>query len=131
MKNKNYLQDLNEIQEMARKLRSVNESINFAESYDGEYDMDTDEAPDASIPQEPDEMGQEGSVALRQAPTEEEPSEEDGLREMGDEVDKIREIALRGMVKLCHNIEDPRYDALKKIFSFCDKAKETKDEPAK
>ena len=40
MKNKNYLQDLNEIQEMARKLRSVNESINFAESYDGEYDMD-------------------------------------------------------------------------------------------
>ena len=61
-----------------------------------------------------------------------EPSEEEkGLEEMGSEVDRIREIALRGMVKLCHNTEDPAYDALKKIFQFCDKANEKKEEPAK
>ena len=50
---------------------------------------------------------------------------------MGSEVDRIREIALIGMVKLCHNTEDPAYDALKKIFQFCDKANEKKEEPVK
>jgi hypothetical protein len=56
----------------------------------------------------------------------EEPDPEEGLRELG-EVDQIREIALRGMIKLCKNPEDDRYQALKKIFQFCDKAAENKD----
>ena len=82
------------------------------------------------VPQaEPDEVGKEGSTPLKSAPVEEPSEEEKGLEEMGSEVDRIREIALRGMVKLCHNTEDPAYDALKKIFQFCDKANEKKEEP--
>lgn len=133
---KNYLSDLSEIQEMAKKLRTVNESITFAESYNGEYDdmgMEDDDMNgeesmgaenDMTPSVEPDETG-EGSSALSKIPTEE-PDPEEGLRETG-EVDQIREIALRGMIKLCKNPEDDRYQALKKIFQFCDKAAENKD----
>ena len=60
---------------------------------------------------------------------EEEPDEEQGLRELS-EVDQIREIALSGMIKLCKNPEDERYQALKKIFQFCDNAVESKDKEA-
>lgn len=123
MKKELYRKDLEKIQDMAGKIRTINEGIRFNEEFGDEdsmqYDMPQDDAP-----VEPDEIASgEGNLANMKA---EEPTEEDGLRELG-EVDQIREIALRGMIKLCKTPEDERYQALKKIFQFCDKAAETKD----
>ena len=144
MRKRNLLKEINETLEIFGKASNLNEAVTFAENYNGEYD-DFDETPEDGepskmapqaeedpVPQaEPDEVGKEGSAPLKSAPVEEPSEEEKGLEEMGSEVDRIREIALRGMVKLCHNTEDPAYDALKKIFQFCDKANEKKEEPAK
>lgn len=144
MRKRDLLKEINETLEIFGKASNLNEAVTFAENYDGEYD-DFDETPEDGeasemtpqteeepVPQtEPDEVGKEGSAPLKSAPVEEPSEEEKGLEEMGSEVDRIREIALRGMVKLCHNTEDPAYDALKKIFQFCDKANEKKEEPAK
>ena len=144
MRKRDLLKEINETLEIFGKASNLNEAVTFAENYDGEYD-DFDETPEDGeasemtpqteeepVPQtEPDEVGKEGSAPLKSAPVEEPSEEEKGLEEMGSEVDRIREIALRGMVKLCHNTEDPAYDALKKIFQFCDKANEKKEEPVK
>ena len=144
MRKRNLLKEINETLEIFGKASNLNEAVTFAENYNGEYD-DFDETPEDGEPSEmapqaeedpvpqaePDEDGKEGSAPLKSAPVEEPSEEEKGLEEMGSEVDRIREIALRGMVKLCHNTEDPAYDALKKIFQFCDKANEKKEEPAK
>ena len=144
MRKRNLLKEINETLEIFGKASNLNEAVTFAENYNGEYD-DFDETPEDGEPSEmapqaeedpvpqaePDEIGKEGSAPLKSAPVEEPSEEEKGLEEMGSEVDRIREIALRGMVKLCHNTEDPAYDALKKIFQFCDKANEKKEEPAK
>lgn len=144
MRKRNLLKEINETLEIFGKASNLNEAVTFAENYNGEYD-DFDETPEDGEPSEmasqaeedpvpqaePDEVGKEGSAPLKSAPVEEPSEEEKGLEEMGSEVDRIREIALRGMVKLCHNTEDPAYDALKKIFQFCDKANEKKEEPAK
>ena len=144
MRKRNLLKEINETLEIFGKASNLNEAVTFAENYNGEYD-DFDETPEDGEPSEmapqaeedpvpqaePDEVGKEGSAPLKSAPVAEPSEEEKGLEEMGSEVDRIREIALRGMVKLCHNTEDPAYDALKKIFQFCDKANEKKEEPAK
>lgn len=144
MRKRNLLKEINETLEIFGKASNLNEAVTFAENYNGEYD-DFDETPEDGEPSEmtpqteeepvpqtePDEVGKEGSAPLKSAPVEEPSEEEKGLEEMGSEVDRIREIALRGMVKLCHNTEDPAYDALKKIFQFCDKANEKKEEPVK
>lgn len=144
MKKRDLLKEINETLEIFGKASNLNEAVTFAENYDGEYD-DFDETPEDGEPSEmtpqaeekpvpqaePDDVGKEGSAPLKSAPVEEPSEEEKGLEEMGSEVDRIREIALRGMVKLCHNTEDPAYDALKKIFQFCDKANEKKEESAK
>lgn len=144
MRKRDLLKEINETLEIFGKASNLNEAVNFAENYNGEYD-DFDETPEEEKPSEmvpqaeeepapqaePDEVGKEGSTPLKNAPVEEPSEEEKGLEEMGSEVDRIREIALRGMVKLCHNTEDPAYDALKKIFQFCDKANEKKEEPVK
>ena len=144
MRKRNLLKEINETLEIFGKDSNLNEAVTFAENYNGEYD-DFDETPEDGEPSEmapqaeedpvpqaePDEVGKEGSAPLKSAPVEEPSEEKKGLEEMGSEVDRIREIALRGMVKLCHNTEDPAYDALKKIFQFCDKANEKKEEPAK
>ena len=144
MRKRNLLKEIIETLEIFGTASNLNEAVTFADNYNGEYDdfekthkdgKPSEMAPQAEeypVPQaEPDEVGKEGSAPLKSAPVEEPSEEEKGLEEMGSEVDRIREIALRGMVKLCHNTEDPAYDALKKIFQFCDKANEKKEEPAK
>lgn len=130
MKKEKYLEDLHAIQDMTGKIRTINEAIQFGDDFDenkfqSEMGEETEE-PQEPMPQkpEPDECA-DGQCDLAKMKGEE-PSEEDGLRELG-EVDTIREIALKGMIKLCKNPEDERYQALKKIFQFCDKAAETKD----
>lgn len=135
MKKEQYMNTLNEIQGMIGKVKTIKEAIQFNEdNFDSEFgaddEMDPNEEPVAAGAEEPvgAEGGDEvatGGVNLSKMKAEE-PTEEDGLRELG-EVDTIREIALKGMIKLCKNPEDERYQALKKIFQFCDKAAESKD----
>lgn len=123
MKKERYIEDLKNIQNMTGQIRTINEAIQFGEDYDNEemgYEGGEDIGPDACV---------DGECNLDKIKPEE-PSEEEGLNETG-EVDQIREIALRGMIKLCKNPQDERYQALKKIFQFCDKAAEPKDEEAK
>ena len=117
MKKENYMKDLAAIQNMAGKIRTLNEAIQFGEEYEDE--------PMGDEPMGMEDQCVDGECDLSKMKGKE-PTEEDGLRELG-EVDQIREIALRGMIKLCKNPEDERYQALKKIFQFCDKAAETKD----
>ena len=124
MKNKKeYFDTLNSIQEMVSHVRTLNEAIQFGDEYD---DQGVPSAPEEEMPMSPDGQDYaEGGKALGKVDVEE-PDPEEGLRELG-EVDQIREIALKGMIKLCKNPEDDRYQALKKIFQFCDKAAENKD----
>lgn len=127
MKKDEYMKALNEVQELIGKVKSVNEAIQFNEdNFDNEFGS-TEEEPQvpAEAPAQDQDMAAAGSTDLA-AMKPEERTEEDGLRELG-EVDTIREIALKGMIKLCKNPEDERYQALKKIFQFCDKAAESKD----
>ena len=134
MKKEQYMEALNEIQGMIGKVKTINEAIqfnedNFDNEFGGEETPEPEEEPAVSAePAVGAEGGDEvatGGVNLDKLKPEE-PTEEDGLRELG-EVDTIREIALKGMIKLCKNPEDERYQALKKIFQFCDKAAESKD----
>ena len=111
MRKRDLLKEINETLEIFGKASNLNEAVNFAENYNGEYD-DFDETPEEEKPSEmvpqaeeepvpqaePDEVGKEGSAPLKNAPVEEPSEEEKGLEEMGSEVDRIREIAVRGMV---------------------------------
>ena len=129
-KNAKHYNELEEIQGIVGKIRNINEAINFQEDF--EDGMQPEEAPaeDPAVAA-PEEAPIEGDVEAGKDLSKlqpEEPDEEDGLRELGNEVDMIREIALKGMIKLCKNPEDDRYQALKKIFTFCDKAAEPKKE---
>ena len=128
MKNrKEYEKELKDIQEMASNIRTLKEAISFGEDYDEDYEGMT--PGEEEMPTSPDgkDFAEGGAKLGNMEP--EEPDPEEGLRELG-EVDQIREIALRGMIKLCKNPEDDRYQALKKIFQFCDKAAENKDKDA-
>jgi hypothetical protein len=123
---KEYFDTLNSIQEMVSHVKTLNEAIQFGDDYDDEQMSPMNTPEDGDVPMSPDGNDYaEGGKALGKVETEE-PDPEEGLRELG-EVDQIREIALRGMIKLCKNPEDDRYQALKKIFQFCDKAAENKD----
>lgn len=115
MKKNNHFEILNEIKSLTDKIRSIDEAI----SYEDEYDE-----PEVA-PQGEEMSAEEPEVA---------PEGEEGMDCEGGmcmdaetDVDRIREIALKGMVKLCHEPESEVYQSLKKIFTFCEKAIESKD----
>ena len=117
MAKKNYLNELHSIENMLGKVRSLNEAMAFDSEYD-EMDpemMGQDEAQEMSAE---DEAGNEQAQDMSNMNPEEKGMEE--LDEMG-EIDKIREITLSGMHKLCKEPQNPQYQALKKIFQMCDK----------
>lgn len=120
MKRNKYLNDLNSIQNMFGQIRTINEAIQFGEDFDEDSYVEDDE-DEISEPKDDDECidGNCDLSKIKKA----EPIED----EMDDEVDQIREIALKGMIKLCKTPEDDKYQALKKIFQFCDKAVEPKE----
>jgi hypothetical protein len=79
-----------------------------------------------SIYMEDDEYGPRND-AYESTPPEEEYAEEpqDDASALGsDFVDKIRAITLDGMKQLNNTPEDPRFQALLKIFNICNKAVE-------
>lgn len=105
MAKEKYFKELEEIKKFTKKMNNaLNESLAFEDEYDmPEYEHE----PMASG----DPMG-------------------DPEEDLDNEIDTIREIALKGMVKLCKTPEDSRYQFLKKVFSFCDKASESENEEA-
>lgn len=118
MDKKNYIKDLTEIQNIAKQIRTLNESIAFDDDEMGGYGNEPDE-----------EM--EGNARLSQMRGQEmgmqqENPEDEGMKNLDQmgELDQIREITLKGMIKLCKNPEDPTYQALKKIFQMVDKGVE-------
>lgn len=127
MKNKKeYFKALESIQEMVSNVKTLNEAIRFGDEYDdSEFAGQEDGEQEMPMSPEGNDYAEGGKPLGKIEP--EEPDPEEGLREMGSEVDQIREIALKGMIKLCKTPEDDRYQALKKIFQFCDKAAENKD----
>ena len=119
---RDFTKDFAEIQELTNKIRSLNESISFADSYCTEDDdfmgqkTDFGEKTDDCV---------NGECNLSKVKFDNDKSDEEKAVETkggADAVNQIREIALKGMVALCANPEDPVYQTLKKIFTFCDKA---------
>lgn len=103
MAKEKYFKELEEIKKFTKKM---NNALNESLAFEDEYDMPEYE-------HEP--MASSGPM---------DSPEED----LDNEIDTIREIALKGMVKLCKTPEDSRYQFLKKVFSFCDKASESENE---
>ena len=103
MAKEKYFKELEEIKKFTKKMNNaLSESLAF------EYEYDTPE------------YGHECTGPECPMSTPEE--------DLDNEIDTIREIALKGMVKLCKTPEDNRYQFLKKVFSLCDKASESENE---
>ena len=111
---KNYINELESIQILLDKVRSINESV----LYNEEYDNFDDEMMEPEIEEEmPDEEGVEMGSEMEHVGTEEEGMAQ--LDEMGA-IDQIREITLKGMTKLCKTPEDAQYQAyLRLCFRLC------------
>ena len=125
---RDFTKDFAEIQEFTNKIRSLNESISFADSYCTEDDEFMGQNPDFG--QEMDDCA-DGECNLSKVKFDDDKSDEQKAVETkggANAVNQIREIALKGMVALCANPEDPVYQTLKKIFTFCDKAVTEKSE---
>lgn len=117
MDKKKYFSDLQAIQEMVGKVRTVNEAIQFNE--EGFDDFAGEEETVPAIGPEENEPCTNGECKIEKANP-----EEVGLQELekGGELDKIREITLHGMIALNKTPEDPKFQALLKIFNICNKA---------
>lgn len=70
-----------------------------------------------------DDMGM-GDEMTPEEPEIEEPEKEDTGMDIMAFVDDIRKKSLKGMASLADNIEDERYQLLKKIWQICDKKPE-------
>lgn len=132
-KKQQYLKELKEIQAMSNKLRGINESIMFEDEYD---DIENQEMIDAQSRQEQPAMqqpeqeqeietGMEGQTDIKDVDPEEQGMEE--LDKMG-ELDQIRKITLKGMLKFANNPEHPQFQALQKIFQLCNKGVEKENQ---
>ena len=110
MKKHNYFKDLKDIHAMTDKVKTLNESLAFADEYDNPEDVPQvqpmDEAP----------YGEEVE------------DEEDMVMEESSAIEQIREIALKGMVQLSKNTDNAEYEILKKIFLMVDKVNDKKPE---
>ena len=113
---KKHIDDLHAIQEMVGKIRTLNETIQFNEEG---YDDFAGEEEIPAVGPEQEEPCANGECKIEKANP-----EEIGLQELekGGELDKIREITLHGMIALNKTPEDPKFQALLKIFNICNKA---------
>lgn len=114
MKKDLYLRDLKDIQNMAGQIRTLSESIRFGEEFDDEMGHE-----EGFEPMEADKDCADGNCNIDKANPEDLGMEE---LEKGGELDKIREITLKGMIQLNKTPEDPKFQALLKIFNICNKA---------
>lgn len=118
MSKRDFTSDFNEIKSMTNKIRSLNESISFAD----EYEDDLSDIGECE--------GGECDMGRMEPETEEEELQMEA-NDPSSAVNKIREIALKGMVALCQTPQDPQYEVLKQIFNYCDKANKKEKEEVK
>lgn len=124
---RDFTKDFGEIQEMCSKIRTINESLAYADEYD--------EEPEGGFEEQNfgEEQAQQAPVEQpdMQPGAEEDPEDaeiQSELQEDDSPINMIREIALKGMVRLCKTPEDPQYEVLKKVFTMIDKANDKKNE---
>lgn len=106
-RSENYSKLLNEVSGMLNKVKTLNEAISFDEEYDIERDSEFDDVETS--------MGEPDMV---KAPEKECVGAE---CDEATDIDMIREIALKGMLKYVKQSNSAEYETLKKIFQFCDK----------
>ena len=126
-RNEQYLNELATIQRILNKINTLNEAIMFEDDFEDQYPQEDPQmqGTEEGMPQEGVPQGDEEGAAGAQ-PMEKMDPEKEGMAELDEmgEIDKIREITLSGVHKLCQNPQDPKYQALKKIFQLCDKGVE-------
>lgn len=130
-KKRDFTADFKDIKEMTDKIRGrINESINFSDDYQDDASVPHEEP---EIPTEVDGEQEIGkmNISAGKGKTPEEQELENEANDPSSAVNQIREIALKGMVALCHTPEDPQYEVLKQIFTYCDKANKKKSEEEK
>lgn len=110
---KTFITELRDIKTLVDKVKTLNESLSFADEYGddnqysdgGQYDgADEDNGYEC----EDSDMGLDSSIT-----------------------DEIREMALKGLVALGKNTENPQYEVLKKIFLMVDKVNDKKQDEEK
>jgi hypothetical protein len=87
-----------------------------------------EQTADGDIMNTPEEQNVE-SGAEAQANIKDVKPEDQGMAELDKmgELDQIREITLKGMLKFSNQPEHPQFQALQKIFQLCNKAVEPKE----
>lgn len=115
-RSENYSNVLNEVNDMLNKVKTLNEAISFDADYDIEHD---DEYADEEMPM--------NEPHVDAAPEKECVGAECDDMDEASDIDNIREIALRGMLKYVKQSNSAEYETLKKIFQFCDKVNNDKN----
>lgn len=111
--NKKHIDVLTETRTFLNKVRNINEAMTFDDDYDSTPYEDDEENNDDVIGVENDDVTINDDYDSKDLP---------------NEIDTIREIALKGMLKHVKNSKSPEYETLKKIFQFCDKVNNEKTE---
>ena len=127
-----HMNTLKEIQEMAQKIRGqkINESIMFEDDLEKELDnQETMSTEEPNVDLNSNDCAN-GECNLKSAPQN---KEDQGMEELdkSGELDMIRKITLNGMIKLNDTPEDPKFQALLKIFQICNKAVDINDDTEK
>ena len=132
-----YQKDLMDIQNISNTIRKMNEGIMFEDEYDELGGMEQEPQPmnepeptaEAEPMNEPEPQDVETGVET-QANIKDVKPEDQGMAELDNmgELDKIREMTLKGMLKFTNQPEHPQFQALKKIFDICNKGVEQKQE---
>jgi hypothetical protein len=113
--NKEYINGLLETRTYLNKVRNINEAMSFDEDYDIETAPYEGENYD-----DMEDVENEDNISI----------DNECDSDLPNEIDTIREIALKGMLKHVKNSKSPEYETLKKIFQFCDKVNNDKPENA-
>jgi hypothetical protein len=127
MTKKDFTADFADIKEMTDKIRSfdrLNESINFNDEYQEEENVPAepvDEPVDGEV-----EVGLDGKMDSKEAEQKEIANQSE---DPDSYISKIRELTLKGLLALSSEPQSPRYEILRQIFQYIDKAnKKTKEE---
>lgn len=125
--NKKHMEALEEIQKMVKIMSgqkmNINESVMFEDDFDKAMEEPANEKP-------AEEIASNNPVADQNMEKEPVKSEDSGMKELEEsgELDTIRAITLKGMMALNKTPEDPKFQALLKIFQICNKAVDTNEE---
>lgn len=117
-------EEIDRITGIMKNAKLISEGF-YLEDDDDLTGPETDAYDDSDVPMAEPEVEQPAAPAPEE-------KEEDPTKSLGgDFVNKIRAITLDGMKQLNNTPEDPRFQALLKIFNICNKAVDEKEEQQK